>query len=165
MEQQARSSNVEIQCLPQHNGENLINTVVNLAKVISCDITESNIHHVTRIAKQNTSSTRPKSIIVQFCSPRVRDSFLAASIKFNKNKQADDKLNSGLLGVGGKKESIYVVEHLSMANKALHAAARSKAKELGYKYVWVRNGRVFMRKSDGSDYVYVNSLDILNKLV
>ncbi|KAF9414389.1 hypothetical protein HW555_007703 [Spodoptera exigua] len=99
MEQQARSTNVEIQCLPEHNNENLVSTVLNISKVISGDINESNIHHVTRIAKQSPANNRPKSIVVQFSSPRVRDNFLAASINFNKNKPSEEKLNTALLGI------------------------------------------------------------------
>lgn len=164
MEQQSRSSNLEIQCLPEHSSENLISTVMNINRVISGDLTENNIHHVTRIAKQTTSSTRPKSIVVQFSCPRVRDSFLAASIKFNKNKTLEDKLNTALLGIGGKKENVFIMEHLSPANKALHAATRIKAKSLGYQYVWVRGGRIFVRKTDGADYKYIKDTETLNKL-
>ncbi|KAF9407974.1 hypothetical protein HW555_012187 [Spodoptera exigua] len=87
MEQQARSTNVEIQCLPGHNKEDLVSTVLNISKVISGDINESKIHHVTRIAKQSPANNPPKSIVVQFSSPQIRDNFLAASINFNKNKR------------------------------------------------------------------------------
>lgn len=163
MEQQARSCNVEIQCLPEFRSENLMSTVVNMGRVLSCNIAESSIHNVTRIAKQNPENTRPKSIIVQFNSPRTRDEFLAASIKYNKDHH-DDKLNSAALGLGGDKQSVYIVEHLSAYYKALHAAARKKARELDYKYVWVRNGRIFMRKSDGSEYKFIRDYDTLARL-
>lgn len=164
VEQQARSSNLEIQCLPEYNNENLVTTVMNINRVISGDLVESNIHHVTRIAKQTPNNKRPKSIVVQFSSPRVRDNFLAASIKFNKNKTSEEKLNTGLLGIGGKKENVFIVEHLSPANKALHAATRIKAKSLGYQYVWVRGGRIFARKTDGADYKYIKDTETLDKL-
>ncbi|CAB3245041.1 unnamed protein product [Arctia plantaginis] len=135
MEQHSRSCNVEIQCVPEFKSENLVSTVMNISKVISFELTESNIHNTTRIAKQNPTSTRPKSIIVQFSSPKIRDGFLAASIKFNKSKSNDNskKLNSSLIGIAGKKESIYITEHLSPGNKAIHAAARKRGKELSYK--------------------------------
>ncbi|KAL0895374.1 hypothetical protein ABMA27_011507 [Loxostege sticticalis] len=164
MEQQARSSNLEIQCLPEHKNENLVSTVMNIGRIISCELSENNIHHVTRTAKQTASNNRPKSVVVQFSSPRVRDTFLAASIKFNKSKTPEEKLNSGLLGISGKRESIYIVEHLSPANKNLHAATRIKAKKLGYQYVWIRNGRIFVRKTDGADYKYIKDHDALDKL-
>ncbi|XP_047543220.1 uncharacterized protein LOC125075553 [Vanessa atalanta] len=163
MEQQSRACNIELQCLPEHKNENLINTIMQLSRVISCNITEDNIHNVTRIAKQNPNSSRPKSIIVQFNSPRTRDTFLAASIKYNKNNP-DDKLNSKLLGIGGLKQNIYVVEHLSPKNKMLHAAAKQKAKLKGYRYVWVRNGRIFMRKSDNCEYKHIKDMASLDKI-
>lgn len=58
-----------------------------------------------------------------------------------------------------------MTEHLSPANKALHAAARTRAKEAGYKYVRIRNGRVYMRKSDDSDYILVKDTEMLKKIV
>lgn len=164
VEQQARSSNLEIQCLPEFKSENLVSTVMNISKIISCDISESNIHHVTRIAKQTQTSSRPKSVVVQFNSPRIRDTFLAATIQFNRNKSLEDKLNSSLLGIAGKKENIYIMEHLSPVNKSLHAATRIKAKKLGYQFVWIRSGRIFVRKSDGADYKYIKDQDALDKL-
>lgn len=164
MEQQARSSNLEIQCLPEHKSENLVSIVMNISKVLSCELSEQNIHHVTRISKQTPTSNRPKSVVVQFNSPRVRDTFLAASIKFNKNKKAEEKLNSHLLGIGGKKENVFIMEHLSPANKSLHAATRIKAKKLGYQYVWIRSGKIFVRKTDGADYKYIKDMETLDNL-
>ncbi|CAG9784798.1 unnamed protein product [Diatraea saccharalis] len=52
----------------------------------------------------------------------------------------------------------------SPSNKALHAAARAKAKELSYKFVWVRDGRIFMRKSETSDFTHVRNGEVLEKL-
>lgn len=164
LDQQARSSNVEIQCVPENKQENVINTVVQLAKVIKCPISETQIHYCSRLAKLNNSSPRPRSILVKFCSPRLRDEFLAATNKFNRHNR-EDKLNTSHLGIGGnKKTPIYVAEHLTHENKCLHAAARSKAKELGYKFVWVRDGKIFMRKNEQSSHIYVKNIDLLNKL-
>ncbi|CAH2088114.1 unnamed protein product [Euphydryas editha] len=113
MDQQFRSSNIEIQCVPENKQENLINTMVQLGRVIKCPIDEAKIHYCARLAKMNGSSPRPRSILVKFNSSRLRDEFLAASSRFNKNN-ADDKLNTSHLGIGGAKKSpIYVVEHLS----------------------------------------------------
>ncbi|CAH2101744.1 unnamed protein product [Euphydryas editha] len=164
MDQQFRSSNIEIQYVPENKQENLINTVVQLGRVIKCPIDEAKIHYCARLAKMNDSSPRPRSILVKFNSPRLRDEFLAASSRFNKNNR-DDKLNTSHLGIGGaKKSAIYVVEHLSPENKGLHAATRKKARELNYKYVWVRDSRIYMRKNDESNYVHIKSIDHLNRL-
>ncbi|CAF4918133.1 unnamed protein product [Pieris macdunnoughi] len=164
MDQHVRSSNVEIQCVPENKQENLINTVMQLGKVIKCPISETQIHYCSRLAKINNSSPRPRSILVKFNSPRLRDEFLAATSKFNKINR-EDKLNTSHLGIGAnKKAAIYVAEHLTHENKRLHATARSKAKELGYKFVWVRDARIYMRKDEQSSYIYVKDIDLVNKL-
>ncbi|XP_050684289.1 uncharacterized protein LOC126979120 [Leptidea sinapis] len=163
MEQQARSNNIEIQCVPEAKNENLISITKQLSKTVGYDITESNISHCTRIAKMNPKSTRPRSIIVQLNSPLVRDHLLAAEIKFNKG-HTTEKLNASHLGIQGAKCPVYVCEHLSTSNKLLHGAARRKATELNYKYVWVRSGKIFMRKTDNSDYKVITNMNYLSQL-
>ncbi|XP_045777000.1 uncharacterized protein LOC123875295 [Maniola jurtina] len=163
MEQHNRSSNLEFQCVPEHKNENLISIITQISKVISCDLKQNDIHHCTRVAKTNKDDNRPRSIVVKLASPRLRDTFLANTIKFNK-ANPNDKINTSHIGMGGNKAPIYVAEHLSPTNKKLHAAARLASKEKGYKFVWVKQGRVFMRKAENTDYVYVKNLDILNKL-
>ncbi|KAJ8708937.1 hypothetical protein PYW07_013541 [Mythimna separata] len=81
LEQQSRSNNIELQCVPENKKENIYNIVTQLARVVNCEIGERDILHCTRIAKVNPSSNRPRSIIVQLASPRMRDHLLAATIK------------------------------------------------------------------------------------
>lgn len=163
MEQRARANNIEIQCVPESKNENLISIVKQLSNTVGSNIEACNIQNCTRTAKMNRNSTRPRSIILQLNSPSVRDQLLAAVIKFNK-KYPTEKLNSSHLGIGGNTVPVYVCEHLSAANKLLHAATRRKAKELKYRHVWVRNGRIFVRKTDNSDYKIIYNMDCLDKL-
>lgn len=163
MEQTARSNNIEIQCVPEKKDENLSNIITELGKTINCHISSEHLAHYTRIAKMKKDTERPRSIVVQFNSPRMRDQFLAAVIRYNKSKP-HDKLNSSHAGIPGTKTPIFICEHLSSTNKALHAAARQTAREKGYKYVWVRNGRIYMRKSDNTDFKMIRNMDTLHKL-
>lgn len=164
MDQLSRSSNIEIQCVPENKNESLLSVVQQLGRTIKCTVNESDIHYASRIAKHDSSSPRPRSILVKFSSPRIRDTFLANTVKFNRENK-NDKLNSSHLGMGGaKKQPIYVSEHLSPENKNLHAATRRKAKELNYKYVWVRDGKIFIRKTDDSRYILVRDQNTLNDL-
>ncbi|XP_045450618.1 uncharacterized protein LOC123659445 [Melitaea cinxia] len=164
LEQNARSANVEIQCVPERKSENLVHIVTQLGAVVGCAVPQEQIAHCSRIAKTKPNSSRLKSVVVQFASRKICDEFLAASINFNRGKSKEEKLNSSHLGFNGEKTTIYIVDHLSPMNKRLHAAARTTAKEKGCKHVWVRNGRIFMRKTDGSDYILVRDLDSLNNL-
>lgn len=165
VEQYSRDSNIEIQCLPEYKSENLTTTVKQLAKVTGFTLNESDIHVCKRTARINNDSQRPRSVIVKFGSPIIRDGYLAAVINFNKRaKNITDKLNTAHLGISGEKLPIFVCEHLSPVLKSLHAAARSKAKELNYRFVWIRSGRVYMRKDINSEYILVKNADILKGL-
>lgn len=164
VEQLSRTNNLEIQCVPEHKTENLYTTVQQLANTIKCPITESDVQYCSRIAKYNTNSPRPRSILVKFSSRRLRDCFLAGVIKFNKNNQSN-KLNTSHLGFGDNKNSpVFVTEHLTPQTKSLHAAARQKAKELHYKFIWVRDGKVFLRKSETSNFILVKDTEVLKSL-
>ena len=163
MEQHARCSNIEIQCVPENKTENVIGLTKQLGSIIGCAVTDNDILSCTRIAKVNRDSPRPRSIVTQFISPRLRDQFLAASVTFNK-KNSQDKLNSSHIGLAGPKKPIYVVEHLSATNKEIHAAARTKAREMGFQFVWIRSGRILMRKDVTSEYIVVKDLATLDKL-
>lgn len=165
VEQQARSSNIELQCVPEKKDENLINLVSQLGETIECHVTDNDIPRCTRVAKFNNNSSRPRSIIVQFVSPKLRDSFLAASITFNKaKKDPKEKINASHLGLR-ESSPVFVVEHLSSVNKALHGATRLRAKEKGYKYVWIRSGRIFVRKSDNEPHIYIRDSSSLDFIV
>lgn len=165
LEQISRASNLEIQCVPERKSENLMTIVTKLAKTISCPINESDIFYCSRVAKKDPNSPRTRSILIKLNSPRSRDTFLAAAIKYNKC-HPHAKLNSEHLGLHmEKKVDIYVAENLSPQNKVLHAAARKRAKELQYKYVWIRGGRIYMRKTETSEYVFVRDLSTLEKLL
>lgn len=163
MERHSRASNVEIQCVPEHKNENLVTIVKQLAHTLKYNLNESDIHLCTRISKIQKTNNRPRSVIVKFSCPRVRDGFLAAAIAFNK-KNSTDKLNTSHIGIGGDHKPIYVTDHLSPSMKALHAAARVKAKELNYKFVWVKSGHIYMRKSDSSDYKFIKNMETLRGL-
>lgn len=164
MEQHSRDCNIEIQCVPEHRSENLVTMVTQMAKIISCPLEDKDILYCSRVAKLNPQSSRPKSIIVRLPSPRVRDNFLAAYVKFNKSNSTE-KLNSSHIGIASdKKQSVYVQEHLSPSNKELHGKARMAAKEKGYKFVWIRNGRIFIRKNETSPAQWIKNLECITTL-
>lgn len=164
IDQQSRACNIEIHCVPEHRSEKILNLVQQLGKTINCPLRDEDIYYCSRIAKMNSSNPRPRSILVRFSNPRLRDTFLGAAITFNK-KNPKDKLNTSHLGIADEKRaSIYIVENLTPENKALHAAARLRAKELSYRYVWVRNGRIFMRKSEGTKFILIQDIITLKSL-
>ncbi|CAG9137991.1 unnamed protein product [Plutella xylostella] len=164
MEQHMREDNVEVNGLPENNAEILPNMVLQLAKSVNVQLKDGDVVTATRVPKMNKNADRPRSVVVKLRDTGVRDALLAAVQTFNR-KNPTDKLGSQHLGIGGNRVPIYVSEHLSPANKSLHAAARHKAKEMGYKFVWVRGGRILARKTESSQAIQIRSLDSLKLIV
>lgn len=160
-EQQMRENNLEINGIPENRSENLKNVFLQLANTINCPINDNEVIHISRIAKVAKDNDRPRTVIVKLHSQLSRDSILAAVSTFNKNKNIPDKLNSHHLGIGGTRKAVFVAEHLTLENKRIHAATRIKCKELNYKFVWVRNGRIFARKDESHSALFIRNLDSL----
>ncbi|KAG8299479.1 hypothetical protein J6590_100320 [Homalodisca vitripennis] len=54
--------------------------------------------------------------------------------------------------------NLAVNEALTPARRRLLAAARQMKREKGYKYLWDRGEKIFLRKEDGTNYVKVKKL-------
>lgn len=160
IEQRERDCNLEIQCVPEYKTENLLSIFSKICNTVSVPISQSDVKNITRVAKINSDSRRPRNIVVRLPSTRERDNILAAINAFNK-KNREDKLNTLHLGITGDKQPIYITEHLSPSNKKLHAASRIFVKENGYRFVWIRNGRIYIRKDVNTNAILVKNLDSL----
>ncbi|XP_053622440.1 uncharacterized protein LOC128682016 [Plodia interpunctella] len=164
LDKSARSYNIEIQAVPENRNENVSSLFKKLSEVVGCPISDSCIQACRRVAKMDSSSRRPRNILVTLSSPKLKDSVISAVRRFNKTNPKDT-LSSRHLGITVASQKIYVVEHLSPECKQLFAAARRFAKDNQYKYAWTKFGRVYVRKSDITSGIYIKDLDTLNNLV
>lgn len=163
LDKSSRNCNIEIQSVPEKRSENLLNALKKLCEAVNCPFSESDIKSIRRVAKLNPSSDRPRNIIATMHSELHRDTIISAVRRFNKaNKSCP--LNSSHMGVVGEKCNIYVSEHLSAECKAVHAAARLWTKTNHYKFVWVKYGRVYIRKDEESPAILIRDTNSLSKL-
>lgn len=163
MEKMSRDCNVEIQCVPEQRNENTYNIFKKICESINVPILDADIRACRRVAKMDTTSKRPRNIIITLNSPRLRDNVLSAAYRYNK-RQSSDKFGSKQIGFEGENQRIYFSEHLSPEMKRVHAAARKYAKENNYLYVWVKFGQVYLRKNESSTAVRVKNIDCLKNL-
>ena len=56
---------------------------------------------------------------------------------------------------------VYINDSLSPGRKKLFATAREYKKTNGYKYLWIRNGKILLRKNDNDPVLRINSSDDL----
>ncbi|XP_060810014.1 uncharacterized protein LOC132904106 [Amyelois transitella] len=159
----SRNLNIEILAVPESKNENVMMLFKQLCDVVSVTLDDSSIQACRRVAKMDRKSNRPRNILVTLTTPRLRDSLLSAVHRYNKG-HPKDLLNSTHLGISGDSQRVYVTEHLSPDCKLLHAATRKFAKENEYKYVWVKYGRIYIRKDDSANSVLIKGLNTLEKL-
>ncbi|XP_044764463.1 uncharacterized protein LOC123321026 [Coccinella septempunctata] len=148
-EQLSRANNVEIQGVTEWKGENLINVVETIGKHVGYAVNKSDIDFATRVPTMN--SEKPKHIIVRFLSRMKRDEFVAKS-KFKRKESSDPGMKIESLS----NNKIYLNEHLTAINKKLFKDARETAKERGYKFTWVQNGSILMRKDVSSRIIHIS---------
>ena len=53
---------------------------------------------------------------------------------------------------------MYINESLTTRNKYLLKQAQERKNELGWKYVWTRNGTIYARKEKDTDFMRIKEL-------
>lgn len=154
LEQYTRNRNIQIDGILKTKDENLEQMVKEIGSKMNVEIKEGEIDVVHRI--QTRSNKQPEPIIVQFTTRRKRDEIII--------KARENRMNSTELNMPGPKRDVYINEHLTQQRKKLLYEAKQKKKELNYKYVWTRGGKVFMRKTDNSNVITLHSIEDLDNV-
>ncbi|KAL4713376.1 hypothetical protein ACJJTC_016844 [Scirpophaga incertulas] len=157
LEQQARQTNVEICNVPERKSENLVGIVEAIGTAIRFPISKGDLVSVHRVPHAHQASDKPKNIIVKFSTRIQRDNILASYRNIK-------SLRSDQLGIQGTPSTIYLNEHLTLQKKQLFRKTRETAKELHYKYVWIRNSTILIRENDDSPALAIRGDNDLSRL-
>lgn len=153
-EQYSRSFNLELKDVPQFEGEDVKEITRKLAQAVKVPLEDADIEACHRVRTAGNASA--PNIIVRFVRRSKRDAFL--------EKAKKQKLTSAVFNLEPP-VPIYVNEHLSPSVKRLLGAAKAKRRACGWKHAWTKNGKIFLRKTDNSDYVAINCLDDLSAVM
>lgn len=64
----------------------------------------------------------------------------------------------------GISNQLFINEHLTGKNKQLLKRAKEVAKVKNFKFVWVRFGKIYMRRNETSQFLVIESPSDLDKL-
>lgn len=157
-QQRDRAFNLEINGILEKSNEKLIDYYCAMVRLLGIDSSTTDVVHMTRIRPLNPVPGRPKSIVVKLNSRLLRDAILSA-IRNRKGLSTCD------LGIAGDQRKIFVNEHLTPSNKLLHRETRQKAAAAQYRFVWIRDGKIFVRKNDTSATIRIITSADLRKIV
>lgn len=146
LEQYTRNHNIEICGIPHRPQEDCREIVGKLAKELQVDLRIDEIDIVHRTFTSNKSI--PPPIVAKITTRSKRD------LLTRKKKWIVTNRNVPQTEIG---QTIYIQEHLTSANKMLLRLTKHRARESEYKYVWVKYGKILVRKNDNSPVIRINS--------
>ncbi|KAG5895191.1 hypothetical protein JTB14_037789 [Gonioctena quinquepunctata] len=91
-----------------------------------------------------------KPVLVKFHSAELRQ----RALDLHKSKK---KLDTGECGITGERRVIYSNEDLPKDTRILFQKAR-ELRSHNFRYVWVKNGRVYARKNEGGELIKINNI-------
>lgn len=153
-EQYSRRNTVEIQGVP-HDSNDVLSTVKNVGKALDMEITDSMVD-ICHSLRKRPDSDAPAGIIVKFVRRFDAEQLLA------KKRQKKD-LSTRHLNLPTD-NPIYINESLSPTRRKLLAIARETRRRQNYKWLWVKGGRIFMRKEDHGPIKVIKCQADLNNL-
>lgn len=154
LEQYSRNNCLEIHGIPQETNENTLNIVKEVGLALDINITEEMIDSCHRLGRKPNGNT--PGIIVKFVRRHEKEEFLRKRrVKRNLNLSHVNKQ-------GGT--PIYINESLSPERRRLLAMARTVKREKAYAFIWVRNGKIFLRKQENAPVIVVTRQEDLSKL-
>lgn len=157
-QQTARLNNLEVVGLPQTSNESPTNLIIKIAKHAGVDLQLNDIEFAHRVQPLMTVQGRPKPIVAKLKDRKLKDEILSG-LRRRKGVNTTD------IGLGNDNKKIFINEHLTPENKSLLKSVKSLAKENAFKYVWVRNCNIFLRKNEESPVIYISCQEDLKKIV
>ncbi|XP_075233819.1 uncharacterized protein LOC142331673 [Lycorma delicatula] len=145
-------SMIEIHGIPKKDDEDVVETIKKVGDVIGFQITDEMIDACHRLPGKNNMSDR---IIVKFVRRRDKENFMK-----KRDKKFITTLNMGFT----TDTPVYTNESLCLPRRQLYALARQAKKSKGYKYIWLRDGKILMRKNEKDRVVQIKNEEDLNKL-
>lgn len=89
------------------------------------------------------------TIIMELSDTLVKSKFLTSAKRFNKTKE----FKVLHLGITNDSSPLFLSESLTAKSRYLHFLARDFARTEKYKFCWISNGNIFLKKQEGSAYL------------
>lgn len=137
MQQYSRRMNLEISGFPEVLNEDTLQVVKSILNKLDVNNHESILvaHRIPSARKD-----RHKSIIVQFSSKHERDRCLTAS--------KEKRIKASNISERFDATPIYLNEHLAPGMKKLLFLSKQFKRERDFKFCWVRDGKIFLRRDE-----------------
>ncbi|XP_075151887.1 uncharacterized protein LOC142225921 [Haematobia irritans] len=145
LEQKNLNNNIEINNVSNLTIEPIV-VVQKIAASVGMELKETDVNSARRIKRNN-------KILVEFVSTNIKKEFMQKL----KGHRIDSNVLSENHNEAPTKIYIYVNDELTAYNRRLLWMAKTRAKECGWKFVWIKNGSIFARKSETMPSIIINN--------
>lgn len=145
LEWQSRKLNLELHGIRKTENEDLLSKVNAVARTL--ELSEITGQDIVALHRLPSRPDKTPGIIIRFSNAAVREQWLNNRRKLKRGKNEE-----------------YILENMTRQTKALLWTAKDWAKENNYQYAWHRNGKVFVRREQGTNAVMLSTKDDLLKL-
>lgn len=142
------SNDLEIAGIPEGRTENVTHIVLTVANKLGVDLDERDIVVAERVGQPRAliegEAPRPRPISVRLAQRSRRSALLqAARVKRGATTEG--------LGMTGTPRHFYVNERLTKQNRQIFQKARELASRHKWRYVWTRDGKIYVRREHGAE--------------
>lgn len=156
MERIIKSSTIEIRNVPVKNSKidknQLSNIVINTCKALDVPIDQKDINDVFLVKGKAENIT----IVTEFTKKVIKSEVIKSAKSYNR-RNPNNRLNSTSIGLDNLSKPIYISEALTAKAKKLYFMARDTAKAAGYKFCWTNNSKIYLRKTEDSQYIEIKT--------
>ncbi|KAJ0177672.1 hypothetical protein K1T71_006545 [Dendrolimus kikuchii] len=157
-DQEALLTDLDICCLPEENGENIVHTIMVLGSKLGVKLENQDIVYAERIGAKNSSiatgsadvKVRPRRVVVRLARRHLRDELLQAA-RVRRNFTTVD------IGLGGLPQRLYLNERLTQANRLLFHRVRQECRKRHWRFSWTKRGRIYTRQEEGMQAYLIRS--------
>lgn len=159
-DQELLLNDVDIAGIPEEDNESVQHLVLACATKLGVPLDERDIVSCRRVGVRRTEAQeepRPRAVTVRLARRSTRDQLLKAA-------RVRRGLNTEGLGLRAPPRPIYLNERLTRTNRQIFNKAREIAKKLSWRFVWTREGRVFVRRDHGAPASRIRSCGELERV-
>lgn len=147
LKQKEISLNLIVKGLAEHDEETLTQLKASIEQVMATLKLNSigQFKSIKRIGKKDTNNKNPRLVLIETVSKEQKAEIIAAKrkIKITANQIV---INGKTMGEADK--NVYIDEHVTQYTAFLLKRCRDMKRELNLKYVWTKDGTIYVRKDD-----------------
>lgn len=133
LEQRSIENNIELVGVPESVDESCVDIVNKIASNLNVEIVVHNAYRVFSGKNKN-----PRKIVASINSKESRHQLLTQSKKM--------KIKANQLHQEWENNNIYINEQMTQVNRNLFYKAKNIAREVGFKFIWFKNSKIFAKK-------------------